>query len=621
MWTPQSIKGVNFRSYTSFSYEFTQGDVTLVYAKNFDEPQGSDSNGAGKSAILLAITVALVDIPNKDLDKEDYVLDFTDEATVDFTLVNPVLKKKLRIVRVIRRGNKSNTIEIWENDKRNTQITGVPEGNKRILELLDISREDILNYYLINQQNKHSFFGATDTDQKKIIARFTNSDSIDKALKAVDVDVKKLVSEMDEIDEQMSSSSTRIELWEAEIVEEEENKEEEAKKLLEEYRAELTEANGELEALNAEQKQSSNLIALKSTELTELGKVLGNPEKLTRLLKKHKTELSGKQEEEQEVLDIKSGLEKKLAGKIVCPECKHEWLLASPEEDVKMLQDTLNDCISLSETNEEELEELRKKVNKTRERLNSININKEKYDYLDEFVEKEQRNLKRTNTKIEEKKKQITKIEQKIKEAKEFKKNVDKINSLKDKVEKENETISLLSEQRSVLENKKSELDFWVVNFGMSGFKTFLINKVLSTIEGYVNYNLRRFQVNLTVKINGYKVLKGGKIKENIDVLVSRDEENWKKYKRFSGGQRRRIDVCGILTLQKLINNASKSGGLDFLGLDEFFEGLDTTGQRAVLSVLNRCKTTTLVVSHNNNDIGAENRIDIEYRNSISQII
>lgn len=621
MWTPQSIKGVNFRSYTSFSYEFTQGDVTLVYAKNFDEPQGSDSNGAGKSAILLAITVALVDIPNKDLDKEDYVLDFTDEATVDFTLVNPVLKKKLRIVRVIRRGNKSNTIEIWENDKRNTQITGVPEGNKRILELLDISREDILNYYLINQQNKHSFFGATDTDQKKIIARFTNSDSIDKALKAVDVDVKKLVSEMDEIDEQMSSSSTRIELWEAEIVEEEENKEEEAKKLLEEYRAELTEANGELEALNAEQKQSSNLIALKSTELTELGKVLGNPEKLTRLLKKHKTELSGKQEEEQEVLDIKSGLEKKLAGKIVCPECKHEWLLASPEENVKMLQDTLNDCISLSETNEEELEELRKKVNKTRERLNSININKEKYDYLDEFVEKEQRNLKRTNTKIEEKKKQITKIEQKIKEAKEFKKNVDKINSLKDKVEKENETISLLSEQRSVLENKKSELDFWVVNFGMSGFKTFLINKVLSTIEGYVNYNLRRFQVNLTVKINGYKVLKGGKIKENIDVLVSRDEENWKKYKRFSGGQRRRIDVCGILTLQKLINNASKSGGLDFLGLDEFFEGLDTTGQRAVLSVLNRCKTTTLVVSHNNNDIGAENRIDIEYRNSISQII
>ncbi len=66
---------------------------------------------------------------------------------------------------------------------------------------------------------------------------------------------------------------------------------------------------------------------------------------------------------------------------------------------------------------------------------------------------------------------------------------------------------------------------------------------------------------------------------------------------------------------------SSPSGGLDLLILDEFFEGLDNVGQREILKILDLSSITCLVVSHINNDIGAENKLNILYKNKISKLL
>ncbi len=101
---------------------------------------------------------------------------------------------------------------------------------------------------------------------------------------------------------------------------------------------------------------------------------------------------------------------------------------------------------------------------------------------------------------------------------------------------------------------------------------------------------------------------------------VSRDGENWKKFKRHSGGQKQRINVCGILALHHLINNNAAPAGLDFLSLDEIFEGLDYLGQKEIISILRKADTTSMVISHNADNFAMENELYVVYNKSISRL-
>ena len=70
-----------------------------------------------------------------------------------------------------------------------------------------------------------------------------------------------------------------------------------------------------------------------------------------------------------------------------------------------------------------------------------------------------------------------------------------------------------------------------------------------------------------------------------------------------------------------MINLTAHNGGLNFLGLDEVFEGLDRTGQIDILNVLENLKVTSLVITHRNQPIGASNEIFIEKKGGISRIV
>ena len=309
-----------------------------------------------------------------------------------------------------------------------------------------------------------------------------------------------------------------------------------------------------------------------------------------------------------------------IEGGETCPKCNHSWSLTESEI-------TLEEALQLKIQTNEVLKKITKKIeifDKKIEELNYLNEELEekdrKLEKIREDIEKSKRIVEKIKRKIEENDEEKTRLEKKKSKLKAETKESKRLKELESEiVEVENE-ISLAKEELEKIEKVWNDYNYWKINF--VNFKSFMINKVLKTLEGYINYNLSKFKTFLSVNIDGYKTNKDGTLRENITVLVSKDGgESWNKFRRHSGGQRGRINVCGILTLQSLINSSSKSGGLDLLLLDEVFDGLDALGQREIIHTLEAANITTMIISHNNNDVATSNQIWVEHKNKLSRLL
>jgi len=614
MWHPVEIIIKRFKSHIDTKYTFINGETVLIYGDNLDDP-GSDSNGSGKSTILEAIRTCLVDIIDSEIGKDELIMDGYDDCEIDFTLHNPFINKTLRINRqyFIKGSQKA---MVYDNGILNEKLVGTDDINKYILQEIGINKDDLINYFLIDPDNSNLFFSATDAKMKPIILRFSNGDVVDGALIAIGADISRNNSLIADWENKKIVHETKLQTLEEQILYEEGNKEKEIKEKVAELKVELdelisTQDQYELSILNTRKKL---LLVQKELSGMKLVKIEDNKIESKKLIIK---ENEGK----IDALNLRiSELKKTISGKIKCPKCKYEWILENQDLNLASIEKELNkkqiDADSIEDNNKkiaEEIKKLKREIAKTEENNENCRRIKLKVQRLEEEIA--------DNILLKGKKeKQIKAIKDKIIETRNQKKNINRIKELRESQEEELEKLEVAESAINLLKKQIEELEFWKINFGLAGFKSFLINRVLENIEGYTNYHLKKFKTDLMIKMEGYKKLKSGKLSEKINVLISKDGSVWKKFKRFSGGQRQRINVCGILTLQKLINQSAKSGGLDLLALDEFFERTDKTGQQAILNLLKLSKITTLMVSHSNNDIGWDNQVFIKYKNGISKI-
>lgn len=619
MWNPVEISLTNFGSHQNTKYSFENDQTTMIYGTNLSD-EGADSNGSGKSTIIRAITLALTGYPNKDISKEDYIMDDESKAIVEFTLDNRLINRTLTIKRTVNR-NASDTLQILENGELNDELTSVATSEARVIELLDISKEDILNYFIINQDNSHSFFKAGDNDKKKIISRFTNSSIIDKAIEFVEQDLAT-------VEETINSLKTEVEIYNGKIDVLNEQVEYEKTQRAIDLKQELTDNNEELRTLKLSVDSSIKEMSKTDISIKELNDKLKvvktkviDETSVKKQLSAKKFEVSEIENEISETKSIRSKINSTLSDEIECPKCKHVWSTSDPEANIEELKTSLSMCEELIKESNNTISEIDISITSLRTKITKASSVKEELEHCEKMIGRLQKQKEEDSQRLERKKKQLTELETKIKNIREFKQDTKRIKDLTEQITTCDDEIDVIMDKLSDCELDREKYMFWKINFGMSGFKTYLVNKVLSSVEGYVNFNLSKFKTNLLVKINGYKVLKSGKVNEKIDVLISKNSGNWNKFNRFSGGQRERVNVAGIITLQKLINMSSKTGGLNILALDETFEHLDTKGQQGVLKILEQNKVTTLVVSHLNNDIGAKNRLDIQYEDGISKIL
>jgi exonuclease SbcC len=592
----------------------------LIFGLNESDP-GADSNGSGKSTLIEAITLAISGMTCRDINKEDFIQDGEDECFVQFDLKNKLGDvNDLSIKRWFHR-RKSAKIEIWENNSLNKEITSVNEANQRIYELIGLTRDDLLHFFIIGQDTNFSFLTVNDTEKKNIIARLSNTDKINNIIDNLKNQKKEIESsKLRKLEDSVNGFDSKIEVYEEEILSLKNDKSDSNKEKINEIKQEITDLEQESAQLEVDKEayqlqidklnEEDRLITIDGSSLETAEQSL---EKLEAKLKKSKTKVRNSESTIDHLETIKDGV-------ITCPKCEHEF---NPSSDIdvseveELIEFTNEELIDAQESvkklnkkikiKEQDISRIKENSNRKKEIKSKVKRLKDKIEGADDEISVNNRSIEKLNNSIEKlsiqnnNKNKIKEIRLKIAE-----------------IEKEKEFKS--NELESVKE-EISIIDYWIYHFGKKGFSTYISNKSVKVIEGMTNSYLRKFNSDLQVQIDGFTALKNGELSEKISVSIVRNGKFLGSFKRYSGGEKGRINLANIVGLQKLMNMSAPTGGLNLLILDEVFDGLDSTGQKDVVNILEGIGVTTLVVSHRNDPLGSTNELYIKKMDGVSKII
>lgn len=615
MWKFDKIHFNNLFSYDELDYCFKNNTCTLIVGENKDN---GGNNGAGKSTIFEAIAIALTGKSLRDLRKENFINRDSENCFVKLQLTNDVLKEELCITRQFFRGGKSSKVSIEENGEINSNITSVGEADKRIYELIGISRDDLLRYFIISQDSNYTFFTAGDVEKKEVLNRITSANMINSLLDKLSCDKKSKDQEHSEINNELVSVDAKKTTLEEQISELESNCNSEEISILEEkikkYEKSIKDKNIEIKEIKSALSDVKN--SLKKIIVVDTSVLENERKKIRKEIDKLEEAIS----ENERIKHVAKG---DLDGKIKCPACGTEFIKNS----------RLN--LSVQETEEViksvavENEKYATKQNKLKIQLNDVNKRLEDAERNEEQKQKKERLVKKLNNDIQSIQddiisynNKITKFHKEIKELKENNRNIDLINSLKKKIQDCKNKFNELSKKLTKIDDELDMINYWSYYLGKAGFMTYLANRAVSVLEGTVNNYLKCFKSSLSVNINGFKVLKDGSVREKIEVFALEDGLNAEAFMSKSGGERGRINLAGVLAIQHLINMSTEGRGLNFIGLDETFAGIDAEGQENIIHILENLGITVLMITQNvSSEFNNDNKLIIRKENGISYVV
>lgn len=618
MWNPEKIEMYNLFAHKESIYEFKQNKCVMIFGRNQTD-RNLENNGAGKTTLFEAICIALTNESLRAIKKDSFINRDEEECKIVFHLYNPVLKMKLRISRQFFRGNKSAKIEIWENDKLNKQVVSVNEANKRVLELIGISREDLLRYFIISQDNRYTFFTASDSEKKEIMNRITSADMINPVIEELDLRYKEKNAEYKEIDDEIGKLSDKKELLveQREEVLANDNTEEELNELSEK----ISEAEEEIGEIDGNLKKWEKAVKTREEQIQAI--TVEDTTQLKKDRKKLKEEMEELDSELSENKRTEKRLKAELEDTITCPKCSHEFIHESEldlsVEDTKSLlaeaQSEIKKQTKKYEAKETKLKNLNKKI-KEAERAEELvgEIEEEKSGY-----ERKIKNKTQDRSELLEK---ITKWEAEKKAIKKRKKDDKLLSSLNQRIGECDTEIEKLTKQLLPISEEMETIKFWQFNMGRSGFMTYLANKSIKIIEGITNSYLRKFGVDISVLINGFTILKSGEVREKIDVFVLNDGVTAEQFLAKSGGERGRVTLAGVLGIQHLINLSTNGRGLNLLCFDECFHGMDSKGQENIIKIFEKMGITILVITQNvSESFNNENTLYVVKEKDVSRYV
>jgi len=618
MWNPSKIEIYNLFAHKESVYDFKNNTCTVIFGRN-ETDRGLENNGAGKTTLFEAICIALTNESLRAIKKDSFINRDEEECKIVFHLYNPVLKMKLCIIRQFFRGNKSAKVEIWENDKLNKQVVSVNEANKRVLELIGISREDLLRYFIISQDNQYTFFTASDSEKKEIMNRITSADMINPVIEELDLRYKEKNAEYKGIDDEIGKLSDKKELLveQREEVLANDNTEEELSELSEKINKaeeEIVEIDGNLEKWRRAVKTIEEQIQAITVEDTTQ-------------LKKERKKLKEEIEELDSELSENKRLEKKLKAEledtIICPKCSHEFIHESELnlslEDTKSL---LNEAQSEIKKQNKEYEAKETKLKNLNKKIKEAEQAEELVVEIDEEKSSYERKIKNKTQDRADLLEKIAKWENEKKAIKKRKKDDKLLNSLNQRIIECDTEIEKLNKQLLPISEEMETIKFWQFNMGRSGFMTYLANKSIKIIEGITNSYLRKFGVDISVLINGFTILKSGEVREKIDVFVLNDGVTAEQFLAKSGGERGRVTLAGVLGIQHLINLSTNGRGLNLICFDECFHGMDSKGQENIIKIFEKMGMTILVITQNvSESFNNENTLYVVKEKDVSRYV
>lgn len=601
MWIPKYVRCVNLFSHVDTTFVFIAGKMVMLLGVNKDD-KGSNSNGSGKSGVIEAVTLAVTGDVYRGVGKDDFISYGEPYTIVEFELENLLLNKIMYIKRKIFANTKASTLDLLINGEKLKTIptatsggVDVKLGNKEIFTLLGISKDDFLNYYVIGQGNNNSFFTSNDTKQKEIISRFSNFTQIDALIGELEAKDAKYDVLMNDYSNRIKTCDELITFIEGELHSVKSNFKQEKLERVNRIKNQIANENRHIEQANEELEKQSVLVKEKEYARDKIK--LADVTKIESQINDSKEELRVLEGEANEAKKYLTQLNKDTGKIIECPNCLTKFI---PESILSV--DNLTEAIELTtlliEEQNTQITALELRIKTLKNSLLSNNELKSKRRILDNEISglyKDSGRIVENIEQYEEFKKELNKqLLEVLKTTPD-----DKISQLSSKLREQTDikTLSQFSydEQKAL----KEENAFHMFHFGKKGFKTFLANKSIRTIQDICNFYLQKFETNLQVSVSGYKILKSGDVRDKIEINVLKDGVNKGLFNKYSGGEKSRVNICGIISINRLINNTSPTGGLDLLILDENVSYLDSTGQEEIIKILSKSKVTSILVMHN----------------------
>jgi len=666
---PVRITAKNFLSFQELEYDFKKVPY-LIQGENLTD-ENQKSNGSGKSALKSIIEACLLGKTSRNVKDRDLIFWGEKEAEISLILYCPIRDEFFTIIRKFFLKDSSKlglSISDSEGKIKNVDFSTIPEGNKKVIEWVGISKEDLQNYFILDKYRYKSFFISSNRENSELIGRFSNADIV----KGIDKDIEQEIEQdlqprLDDLNSQLDRKLGAKETYEQELgLEQERDLEQERENSILNIQESIKFQNSKIDefedsiwGINVRVNEKSDKLKELSENLKEVQekvnkvKVISFSEDISKAQKEiqnkdiHKQSLRTKvrsfDQGKRELLGIISEVEKTLMGKITCPKCGFEFIPSGDKiYDVQEQLKTKKETEELLNSIEGKLKELEKEEEKIeiwkQEAEKNILILKDKenssYKIVSEMrksisnIESEKFNLEGEIKRLELKKSNyLSEIESKKENIKSQKKEIEglknkelvnpRIKELKGKIKEISAQIKNIQGELREQEIKIDKAKSWVSHF--KRFNQFLAVKSLKIIQGYVNKFLIDLGSDLQVKLEGYKLLSDGTTSEKITPYILRNGEVY-EYNSFSGGERARMDFAAILAIQNMVNSTHKFGGLHFLAMDEVMEGLDSYGLNLILKSLEQFEMPIWVTTHITEEQPYQNKMVIIKENGISKI-
>lgn len=607
----------NFLSYRRGEFkiplEASNNHMTAIMGVNKDT---GGSNGSGKSSIIEFIHYGLYGE--------------TVRGSQVGSVVNRKFKKNCKVVLEFQSNGEKHYIERYRNHKENGNsicYNGL-FGDKNILQKdinSIVASPEVFRAVAILDKSNRSFLEVKPAERKNLLEGILGLSWMDKVLDGIKKEekehnnvYKELKYENEGIDKSIITLRNQIEEARKnyqDINQRESKNSERNRKRMKELRIRFKSIEEQKNIITEKLVSSSELFDKINEKMKELTLKKFN------IYKKKNSEiliLSGEEAIEKSKIDrynlyIKKALEQD-SKNINCPYC---FSVYDKKKFVDKANSEISECNDKREKVLSKIKNIEQKFdNKEQKCKNKLEACDEKQKSLKERIEKYRNKVKKYTLEMSEIKEELAIIQTKeeagidlLNESRKNQENLLKSKRELEKIYKENE--QKIIEKLAIIEEK----DFWLGVFGKDGFRQSLYDSIIPVLESNVNHFLARFNMKCGIRKTGKN--------NDIDIFLISGEEKV-SYEEFSGGEKNRIDLAVILSLNSIASDLSFKSNVIFM--DELFTNIDEIGAQEVYDICKEyCQKKNIrlySISHLTevNDL-FENVITVEKENGISKIL
>lgn len=563
--TFKNIRIKNFMSFGNeeFSLDFKTG-LNLITGYNKDVPDLK--NGIGKSTICDSVVFAIFDETIKNLKKAEIVND-VNKKNCEVELQFDIDKNGTTIEYIIKRGISPSYCIFRINGVDNTK-SGIPQTNKFIEECLGVSKALFQQSIIMSVGNSRSFFDLKAAEKRAFIEGVFDLDIFSKMLGDVRTGATDTKKESDQLAMRLKSEQDNLGV----LVDKESNFEKNKTEFITELERNNTELNSKIEDLR------KDILTVPSSD--EIDKTLID---LKEKQKKIDDSLSLATEKVKELeYDIKSLIKEVITLSSIgdiCSKCGKPLdvvEVSNREIEIK----TKNELI---DTKKQLTIELRVKIdpvtttrNKIQAEIQVQNTNKVRISGIIDNNRVISGHIASILLNIEKNKQRI--IEKQA-----------EISAFADLITKSKKNIELLSTSLGVKRIDNSAYETCKFILSEEGVKSTIIKE----LKSYLN-----------TKLNSYLMLMNAPIRCEFDEYFEESMLNQfnvpKSYHSLSGGEKRRLDIAILFTLQDMLKCRS---GIDvkLAFYDEILDtSVDESGRKQILEILKeKSKESAIyIISH-----------------------